>query len=67
MAAEKSRRRIRLVGGPLDGNWIGADASDDEVVAAMADRTQHLYRAGPPPAGATDLPAFRYSGRLASD
>ena len=33
----------------------------------MADGTQHLYRAGPRPASASDLPAFRCAGRLARD
>jgi hypothetical protein len=67
MATEESGRRIRLVGGPLDGSSIEADASADEVVVTMADRTRHLYRAGSPPTGATDLPAFRYAGRSGPD
>ena len=58
------QRLVRLVGGPMDGREIEADADSVEVVVTMADHTQHLYRADA--GGSMNATDFAYAGRTGS-
>lgn len=58
----EDHRRVHLVGGPMDGYEIDADADAVESIVRMADNTRHLYRADT--ARSADASSLRYVGRV---